>query len=392
MSKRFVRLKELNCNMRKNYSPSIEYLEKNEKLQKNEVYPTSTDENGNQFSVYKLGLEKEIYIIEDSTVETMYVRPSMKPHSILQKKLLENGYDYSVFNQGVSGSQLQNIINVIINKLGNKQGKTLILTLPSNDAYVLGLKENYFSDDWRYASVVPASNKNSSLIKNISYEPYIRNLNMIIEVCKLLQLKLFITSIVYTGINLRFKTLNEIARNICNENNVSFIDFEDDFSNRSYLFYDEVHFLPEGCEYYTKIIFDNVKGSLYTDGVNKLDTYRICKDSIIKEKILWSEYFKVSGSNSVKAIVDGEFSSDCDNRQALLSVDYGVENININLAKSSNDDIGYFRYVTAPVGKRIELIYNLEIPSNCIKMRVGLRAWNSKNVKIHNAFVSSVRA
>ena len=322
----------------------------------------------------------------------MYVRPSMKPHSILQKKLLENGYDYSVFNQGVSGSQLQNIINVIINKLGNKQGKTLILTLPSNDAYVLGLKENYFSDDWRYASVVPASNKNSSLIKNISYEPYIRNLNMIIEVCKLLQLKLFITSIVYTGINLRFKTLNEIARNICNENNVSFIDFEDDFSNRSYLFYDEVHFLPEGCEYYAKIIFDNVKGSLYTDGVNKLDIYRICKDSIIKEKILWSEYFKVSGSNSVKAIVDGEFSSDCDNRQALLSVDYGVENININLAKSSNDDIGYFRYVTAPVGKRIELIFNLEIPSNCIKMRVGLRAWNSKNVKIHNAFVSSVRA
>lgn len=391
MSKRFIRLKELNCNMKKNYSPSKDYLEKNNKLQKNEIYPASTDENGNQCSIYQSDLDKEIYLIGGSTIESIYVRPSMKPHSCLERILLENGYSYSVYNQGVSGSQIQNIINVIINKLGNKQGSTLILTLPTNDSTVLRLKENYFSDHWRYASVIPALNKKSPLIKNISYEPYIRNLNIVIEVCKLLQINLFITAVVYTGINLRFKALNEIARNICNKKIVTFIDFEDDLANRSYFFYDDVHFLPNGCQHYAETVFNNIKYSLKTDESKRIETYKICSDLVVGRSIDWSDYFSVSSTNSIKVIVDGEFSLESDRRQALLSIDYGVENVNTSLAKSSNDEIGYFKYLTAPAGKRIELVIDLEIPSDCVKMRVGLRAWNSTNVKIHNAFISIIK-
>ena len=153
MSKRFIRLKELNCNMSKNYSPSEEYLERNNKLQKNETYPTSTNGDGNQFGIYQSGLSNEIYLIGGSTIEAIYVKPSMKPHNCLEKLLLENGYSYSVYNQGVSGSQMQNIINVIINKLGNKQGSTLILTLPTNDSTVLRLKENYFGKKTSMANI-----------------------------------------------------------------------------------------------------------------------------------------------------------------------------------------------------------------------------------------------
>ncbi|WP_025652052.1 MULTISPECIES: SGNH/GDSL hydrolase family protein [unclassified Psychrobacter] len=392
MSKRFIRLKELNCNMEKNYSPSEAYLEKNNKLQKNEIYPVSTDANGNQFSVYKSRLDKEIYLIGDSSIESIYVRPSMRPHSCLEKILLENGYSYSVYNQGVSGSQIQNIINVIINKLGNKQGSTLILSLPTNDSTVLRLKENYFSDHWRYASVVPASNEKSPIIKNISYEPYIRNLSIVIEICKLLQINLFITTIVYTGINLRFKALNEIARNICDKKNVAFIDFEDNLAKSNYFFYDDVHFLPEGCRYYAETVFNNIKDSLETDGSKRIETHRICSDLVVEQSVNWSDYFSVSSIDSIKVIVDGEFSMESDGRQALLSVDYGVKNVNTNLAKSNNDEIGYFKYLTAPAGKRIELVIDLEVPSDCIKMRVGVRAWNSTNVKIHNAFISIIKA
>lgn len=129
--------------------------------------------------------------------------------------MLERGCCYNVFNQGVSGTQTQNIINVIINKLGNKQDSVLVLTLPTNDATVLKLESNYFSDHWRYASLVPAFNKDVPLIKNINYEPYLRNLKIIIKICEILKLKLFITSVIYTGENYKFKNLNEIAKDIC---------------------------------------------------------------------------------------------------------------------------------------------------------------------------------
>lgn len=51
MGKRFVRLKELGCNVNKNYIPNDRYLELNPKLQSNEIYPTKTNDQGNQFSI-----------------------------------------------------------------------------------------------------------------------------------------------------------------------------------------------------------------------------------------------------------------------------------------------------------------------------------------------------
>lgn len=334
---------------------------------------------------------RDLYIIGGSTVESVYIRPSMKPHSCLEKILLEKGYSYSVFNQGVSGSQTQNIINVIINKIGNKQGSLVVLTLPTNDSTVLRLRDNYFSDHWRYASVVPAFNKDAPMIKNVSYDPYIRNLNIIIEVCKILQLKLLITSIVYTGINHNFKRLNEIAGNICKKNNVKFLDFEKHFEKRNDFFYDDVHFLPKGSQYYAKVIFDNIKDDLDTDGVEKINIHSICNDLVIEEKMVWSEYFNVSIMNSIKVIIDGEFPLDADSKQALLSVDYGMEKVNTSLIKSNNTDIGYFRYLTALAGKRMELEIGLEVPINCKRMRIGIRTWSSKKIKLHNAFVSIVK-
>lgn len=391
MGKRFVRLKELGCNVNKNYIPNDRYLELNPKLQSNEIYPTKTNDQGNQFSIWgQKNNEKSIYIIGGSTIESVYLRPSKKPHNYLEKILLERGCCYNVFNQGVSGTQTQNIINVIINKLGNKQDSVLVLTLPTNDATVLKLESNYFSDHWRYASLVPAFNKDVPLIKNINYEPYLRNLKIIIKICEILKLKLFITSVIYTGENYKFKNLNEIAKDICKKNCVPFIDFENKFLGQNDFFYNDVHFLPKGSQRYAEIVFENIKDVLDVDGTKKISIHNICNNMIIGNKIHWSEHLNVSTLSTIKILVDGEFSLDCSSKQALLSIDYGIENISTTLQKSNNKDIGYFKYLTAPAGKRIELIVDLQVPSECTKIRVGLRAWNDKHIKIHDAFVSLI--
>ena len=390
MTKRFIRLKELGSNINRNYIPSDLYLKKNNKLQKNEIYNTKTDIQGNQPSIWGSQSNKDIYLIGGSTIESIYVRSSMRPHSRLEKLLLKKGYNYSVFNLGVSGTQTQNIINLILNKLGNKQGSTLVVTLPTNDSNALGLEKNYFSDHWRYASIVPATNKKSTFIKNIDYEPYTRNIKIIIEICKLLELKLFFTTIVYAGFHEEYRILNDIAKSICVEKNIIIIDLQKKFSDKYDFFYDNLHFLPNGSQYYSEIIFNNIKNSLDTDGIKKINDYNICNNLFITEKISWSDYFNVSSLSGVKVIVDAELSLDSYSKQALLSVDYGTESVDTGLIKSSNDEIGYFKYLTAPAGKRIELVIDLEVPVNCMKMRVGLRAWNSKDIKIHYAFVSLI--
>lgn len=144
MSKRYIRLKELMPNLSKNYIPSEEYLDLTDGLRRNEVYPIKTDAFGNQVSILERESINKIYLLGASTVESIYIRPSARPHTYLERLLLESGYDYSVFNLGTSGTHTLSIINIIINKIGNMKGSTLIITLPSNDLSVLSFKKKLF--------------------------------------------------------------------------------------------------------------------------------------------------------------------------------------------------------------------------------------------------------
>ncbi|MEN2751838.1 SGNH/GDSL hydrolase family protein [Psychrobacter sp. FBL11] len=391
MTKRFIRLKELKADLNKVYTPSEEYLEINTKLQSNEVYNVITNSECNQISTWEHESKDKIYLLGDSSIESIYTRATMRPHSILEKLILESGYNHSVINQGVSGAQSLNILNLIINKLGNKQGSTVIVSLPSNDSSVLSLEGGYYNNHWRYSSIVPALNKNVPRTVIKDYDAYIRNIEMIISVCRILGLNLFLTSIIYTGENKKYEKLNKLIKSICKSRDTSFINLECFFKSRAHLFYDEVHLLPQGSKEYAEIVFSNIKNVLKTDSDIQMSIHNICDHKDLYEKIFWSEYFDSSNLDNVKVIIDADFCSDCERKQILMSVDYGREDVSTSLLKSSNDKIGYFKYITAPVGKRVELVIDLEIPFNCLEVRVGLRAWDSKNVRVHNAFVSSIR-
>lgn len=391
MSKRYIRLKELTPNMNENYVPSNDYLKATSGLQHNEIYPVKTDSSGNQVSILERESKNSIYILGASTIESIYIRSSMKPHTYLEHLLLENGYDYSVFNIGASGAHTLSIINVIINKLGNKKGSTLVITLPSNDLSILSFDKNYFSTHWRFSSIIPALDKTVTRSASVDYKPYIKNLEIIVSICNILELELFFTTIIYTGTDKNLIKLNSILINFCKLNNVSLIDFEDMFTSYPNLFYDKLHFLPQGAKKYSIKIFDSIKYKLVKSQSNIITTHDIVSDLTLDKNIKWANYFEVSGYDFMTIVVDTEFGSDADTKQAIITVDYSDADVVTSLAKSAQSDIGYFSYLTGPKNKRTEVLLHIGIPLNCSRMRIGLRSWASKNVKVHKSFLSLVK-
>lgn len=91
MTKRYIRLKELTPNINKIYVPSEDYLNSINGLHVNEIYPVKTDSFGNQVSILERESISKIYLLGASTVESIYIRPSARPHTYLERLLLENG-------------------------------------------------------------------------------------------------------------------------------------------------------------------------------------------------------------------------------------------------------------------------------------------------------------
>ena len=392
MSKRSIRLKEIQPNLRKSYIPSEEYFQSTSGLQRNEIYPIESDSEGRQFSILAREESKKIYLLGDSTVESIYMRPSMKPHTLLDYLLLENGYNYSIFNLGYSGAHTLSIINILINKLGEAKGATLIITLPSNDLSVLGFEGNYFNAHWRYSSIIPAMDKKVTTVSNISYESYIRNLKLITNICSALEVKIFFTTIVYTGIDSGLEKLNDVIRSFCKVENVPLIDFENYFISQSEFFYDKLHFLPEGSKAYSQKLFNTISHSLETSNLAIIKKYTIVNNIFLNKDIYWSKYLYVEEYRFMKVVIDTEFGLDADTKQALLIVDYGSANVTSKLAKSLNTEIGYFSYMNGQKGTRMEILLHIDIPLNCSKIRLGLRSWSSQNIQVHQSFVTLMKA
>jgi len=100
--------------------------------------------------------------------------------------------------------------------------------------------------------------------------------------------------------------------------------------------------------------------------------------------MVWSNVLKVGKASSVKLIVDFEHLGDS-NKPALYSVDYFCEPNETKLSKSENKEIGYYQYIEGVKGKRIENVYEVHIPENCSKIKIGLRSWGKDGIILHNA-------
>lgn len=388
MSKRYIRLKELGTNLCKIYEPTEKYLYNNPRLDKAEVFFIETNRDGNQTSIYKNKSPNKIYLIGGSTIESMYVRQSKRPHSILEKILLENGYDYSVQNLGASGTHLLNIINLIINKLGNHSGSIVVITLPSNDLGPLSYTEGYFSTHKYYSSLLPATDteveKNPSLDKDL----YKKQLGFIKAICDLLGLKLIFTSICYSGDHSRLFKLNDIARNYCKDNGILFLDLEKKIKCLEEGFYDQVHFLPKGSLFFANELFKGLLPLLVWDDKKSIKTIHCNSNIKLKKDIVWSDYIEVK--DAINIILTIDFKQLTDIKPALYSVDYDCKPDKTDLTLSGNKEIGYYRYISGLLDKRLEKSFDIFIPPNCQRLRIGLRSWREEGLYLYKSFISII--
>lgn len=384
MSKRSIRLKELGVKVNRVLTPSEDYLLKSPLPNKNEIYRIETNEEGNQFGVIGNKSSKKIYILGDSQTECSFVRHSMRMQSILEKNLLVNGYDYEVENLGVSGSQSINVVNLLINKLSNKQGSTVIVMLPSNDVGPLRYADGYFSNHKFYASVIPAVADKVKHNNDLDFELYKRTLGLINVICKQLDLKLVFSTVCYTGEHKDLYKMNNEIRQYCSNNNIKLLDLYDQMKHNDGYFYDLLHFLPEGSEFYTEKLFYFIKDQLIRSKDKRLIVSDFAADGSHLSKMVWSDVVKVGKANSVKLIVDFEHLGDS-SKPALYSVDYFCEPTESKLSKSANKEIGYYQYIEGVKGKRIENIYEIYIPENCSQIKIGLRSWGNDGIILHNA-------
>jgi|TARA_A100001518_G_C1225110_1_gene72595 hypothetical protein len=234
--KRTIRLKELRPNIEKTYTPDPSYIKKRPKLDPEEAFIVKTDKDGNQISAYGNSSQNRIYFIGGSTVESIYSRQSCRPHSILEKNLVTNGYNYKVLNLGVSGSQLVNIANLLISKVAKDPGQTILLALPTNDAACLQFEDKYWNNHKSYATLLPADGKNIKHTQPIDLNTYSRALRLIKNICQIYDFKLIIISSSYSGINEPVELLNKFAKKFCNENNIPFINIESELREKKISF------------------------------------------------------------------------------------------------------------------------------------------------------------
>lgn len=90
---------------------------------------------------------------------------------------------------------------------------------------------------------------------------------MIIALCDILNLKLFMTSIIYNGENTVYEKLNKIASEFCSHKKVPFINFEPVFKEGKHYFYDNLHLLSSGSSYYSESVFDAINSTLMSNSL-----------------------------------------------------------------------------------------------------------------------------
>ena len=207
-----------------------------------------------------------------------------------------------------------------------------------------------------------------------------------------MELKLIFTTIVYTGNDNNLNKMNSIIIDFCKFNKVDVIDFKNSFIDSPHLFYDKLHFLPNGSDFYARTIFDAIRNKLIDSNLEFIENHDLNDGLILKKIIIWSKFFEVENNDFIKVLVDAEFGADSNAKQALMAVDYDIEPITSNLIKSANDEIGFFSYITGHKNKRMEVLLHIDIPSNCSRVRIGLRTWSSQKVKINKSSIVIVKA
>jgi lysophospholipase L1-like esterase len=278
LPRRQLRLKEWPPLIDRQLRPSPEYLLATDGSLRDIEYRVRTDADG-----YILppptdldGVENTLIFFGDSFVESTYVPEDQRFVAVIQDILREAGVPARCLNAGYSGATSLHMLMSLLGKVGRRQSTTIILVIPSNDAFAL-IKEGGYWCRWdkRYSPVIPVPDSLRVPTQSLDLADLQSVINLFVDSCRRLRLNLVLASFPHrtelfkddSWLLRRFKSklnydrthdwrcsINASGRAIAKRLNIPFIDLEKLVSERIECFYDDLHMNELGSKEVADII------------------------------------------------------------------------------------------------------------------------------------------
>lgn len=284
--KRSIRLKEFVQNSQFIRSASIEYYEKNPKLEKNKFYYFRTDDDGFMYGLVKDFYEKDLIMLGDSSVENLFVENHYRVIDFLGRGLVRVGLDYNIKNGGGSGASLLHLLNIVDNKVLLKKNPIIFLFIPSNESSIMNLEGFYWNSDKLNSNLVGGLNETKINLKKDDLSFFEKLLKTFIDVCKNFEINLHVFSIIRLKEKKIYKQIDQKTREICSENDIIYHDINKKIA-KDENFYDDLHLNACGSENLANILVEICVKNLFP---TKTNTYFLNSDVFFKnKKILYLE-------------------------------------------------------------------------------------------------------
>ena len=405
MSKRYIRLKEFHPRSERIYTPADDYLAARKDLPPNRSYAMKVDADGFIETGNCIYSNNKVFILGDSLGENLFVDQSNRFGSVLERSLLEAGYDIQVLNASLSGAQSINLLNTIISKVVPYQPKLIVFIIPSNDLPTLKLDGKYWNTDKYFATIIESEELPyqgyfdiSKMDNHIVFE---RTLLSIINVTKAFGLEtLFLTTPHAESYNNYFTShfynkehyvnlfeererLNSIAKQVFSSEKCNFIE-SNLFLRDINTFYDAVHLSQQGSILLGEMLFLKVSEMLPLQYSLPVRCEKIIDSVTLSDDIVWSKPVTFSRQSlAVTLILDMENLGVSEINIALFCVKYTNKRVlsesETQLKFSSYKDIGWYKYLSIKKNSSIELSIPIKIPIATSSISIGLMKWGTEN-------------
>ena len=271
--KRAIRLKEFPPFAELINRPDDSYIAERDGSLVQSNYVMNTDGDGFIRSSNRTSPDgKQIIVLGDSVVESMYADPDQRFCAQLEK-ILRADYDadVAVLNGGYSGATTLHMFNVFLNKIVPIKPVAVILMIGIVDVDVASLRASYWNNDCWLEPLVDLDTFNQSrdvdTVPTANFDDRRKLLQLWSDAARLFEIDLWFATIphrqAFEGDYVRkaFKdegefrrqvalrrTMNEVTRRAARDDGRRLLDLEAELAERSDIFYDMFHLNPAGGE------------------------------------------------------------------------------------------------------------------------------------------------
>lgn len=212
----------------------------------------------------------------DSFVESTYVPEAQRFVAEIQCMLREFGLRAQCLNAGYSGATTLHLLMSLLGKVGPRPATTIVLVIPSNDAFALIKAGGYWCrGDKRYAPILPVPEGVDVPAQPLALDDLRAVANLFVDTCRRLRLPLLLATFPHRTatfgsdpwLQRRFKSaanyertqawrrsVNAVGRSIAKRLSVPFCDLEEIASMQIEWFYDDLHLNEVGSRGIARIL------------------------------------------------------------------------------------------------------------------------------------------